>query len=155
MEAVDTYQRADGKWCSLCPECGIEQAYTLRRSAVRSTKQKTLCPECLKKAAEENSLDDRTRLYNQFKRNAEKKEREWALTQEQMWAEYRGVCMLTGWPLSIHRKSTTASLDRIDNEKGYTIDNVQWVHTMVNIAKFKYSQQQFIAMCKAVAEWNK
>ena len=49
VDAVDTYQRADGKWCSLCPECGIEQAYTIKKSAVRSTKQKTLCPECLKR----------------------------------------------------------------------------------------------------------
>ena len=40
-------------------------------------------------------------------------------------------------------KYRTASLDRIDSNLGYTIDNVQWVHKDVNIMKNKFSQEEF------------
>jgi hypothetical protein len=45
----------------------------------------------------------------------------------------------------------TASLDRIDSSKGYEIDNIQWVHVMVNMCKNKYPQDKFVEMCKAIA----
>ena len=45
----------------------------------------------------------------------------------------------------------TASLDRIDSSKGYVEGNVQWVHKMINMSKQQYSQEEFIDMCKAVA----
>lgn len=44
-----------------------------------------------------------------------------------------------------------ASLDRIDSDKPYTIDNVQWVHVNVNYAKLRMSNDDFILMCKQVA----
>jgi hypothetical protein len=44
-----------------------------------------------------------------------------------------------------------ASLDRIDSSKGYAKDNIQWVHTMVNMSKNRYNQQKFVEMCIAVA----
>lgn len=45
----------------------------------------------------------------------------------------------------------TASLDRIDNTKGYTIDNIQWVHKDINIMKNDHNQDYFIDLCKKVA----
>lgn len=42
---------------------------------------------------------------------------------------------------------TTASLDRIDSSKGYTLDNVQWVHKYVNLMKRELSQQDFVDIC--------
>ena len=41
----------------------------------------------------------------------------------------------------------TASLDRIDSNKPYTKDNVQWVHRNINIMKNSYSQEYFIELC--------
>ncbi len=46
----------------------------------------------------------------------------------------------------------TASLDRIDSSKGYTIDNVQWVHKDENFAKHSLDEDEFIQMCGRV--WN-
>ena len=46
----------------------------------------------------------------------------------------------------------TQSLDRIDSTKGYTIDNVQWVHKYINLMKHQLTQQQFIDFCKKVVE---
>lgn len=48
-------------------------------------------------------------------------------------------------------KETTASLDRIDPTKGYTINNIQWVHKRVNRMKNVYQNQEFIDTCIKVA----
>jgi hypothetical protein len=45
----------------------------------------------------------------------------------------------------------SASLDRIDSSKGYTKDNVQWVHKKINLMKNTLNQNEFIAYCKQVA----
>ena len=44
-----------------------------------------------------------------------------------------------------------ASLDRIDNDGNYTIDNIQWVHKDVNFMKRTYNQEYFIDMCSKIA----
>lgn len=53
------------------------------------------------------------------------------------------------------QKECTASLDRVDNSRGYTIDNVQWVHKDINKMKNTHSQEAFINICKLVASKNK
>jgi len=49
----------------------------------------------------------------------------------------------------------TCSLDRIDNMKGYTKNNVQWVHKDINNMKYTFTEEYFINLCKAVANTNK
>lgn len=51
-------------------------------------------------------------------------------------------------------KDTTASIDRINSNKGYSLSNVQWVHKTINKMKCKLSDDEFIAFCKAVAKHN-
>jgi hypothetical protein len=46
-------------------------------------------------------------------------------------------------------------LDRIDSSKGYTIDNVQWVHKIVNIMKHDVEEKEFFNWCKLITERNK
>lgn len=46
----------------------------------------------------------------------------------------------------------TASLDRIDNSKGYEEGNIQWVHKDVNFMKRTYSQEYFIKLCTLISE---
>lgn len=62
------------------------------------------------------------------------------------------TCVLSG--LDIHLSNRTASLDRIDSSKGYTEDNVQWVHKIVNFMKQKMSNQELIDMCKRIVLFN-
>jgi len=65
-------------------------------------------------------------------------------------------CNLTKWEIKagyIH-SDWTASLDRIDSTKGYNKENIQWLHKFVNLAKQSFSQSEFIAMCKSIAENN-
>lgn len=70
-------------------------------------------------------------------------------------------CALTGLDITIRKRGKqytkndwSASLDRIDSNKGYELGNVQWVHKDVNLMKLSHPQDKFIALCKAVAKHN-
>jgi len=67
-------------------------------------------------------------------------------------------CKLTGWDIELFSESkrkNTASLDRIDSSKHYTLDNVQWVHKDINKMKQHYSEEYFTKACKAISENKK
>lgn len=68
-----------------------------------------------------------------------------------------GRCALSGIPLIISeqrsREETTASLDRIDSSIGYIRGNIQWVHKDVNMMKQRFSQEHFINLCTAIADY--
>jgi len=88
---------------------------------------------------------------------------EFNLTIEQAWNLFlsqEGKCALSGLDLHLCTygddfKNQTASLDRIDSNGGYTIDNVQWVHKDVNCMKFDLKEDYFIKMCRIIAENTK
>jgi len=61
-------------------------------------------------------------------------------------------CALSGEPLSFKIRETTASLDRIDNSKGYVAGNIQWVHKDVNKLKGTFSQARLIDLCKRITK---
>jgi hypothetical protein len=66
-------------------------------------------------------------------------------------------CALTGWPVAFSptKSKTTASVDRIDSERGYHLDNIQIVHKTVNRNKLDSKEVDFYAMCKAIHEHRK
>lgn len=66
-----------------------------------------------------------------------------------------GVCSISGIQLSFNRNNLTASLDRIDSNKPYIKDNVQWVHKNINMMKWRYSQDEFISFCSKVSKYSK
>lgn len=49
----------------------------------------------------------------------------------------------------------SASLDRIDSSKGYSINNVQWVHKDVNFAKQSMTMKDFVQLCDEVSNYAK
>lgn len=59
-----------------------------------------------------------------------------------------GLDIVIGYGIEKHEK--TASLDRIDSSKGYTKDNIQWVHKKINWMKYNFSETEFIELCKKV-----
>jgi hypothetical protein len=80
---------------------------------------------------------------------------------EQLFLKQQGKCAFTGIPIklplnSIERRKSiqTASLDRIDNNKPYTKDNIQWVHKVTNIMRRSLSIAEFKHWCKLVAEYE-
>lgn len=69
-------------------------------------------------------------------------------------------CAITGVDIHIERtfrrhvELQTASLDRIDNDKDYTIDNIQWVHKDVNKLKHTFSMEKLLFWSKKIYEHN-
>lgn len=49
-------------------------------------------------------------------------------------------------------KVNTASLDRIDSSKPYTLDNIQWVHKHINNMKQSLSDNEFVEWCRRVVQ---
>lgn len=102
--------------------------------------------------------DIKTQIYNRIKRGAESNGLNFNLSPKFLWDLYEKqnrLCALSGQPISFSTSSklrykTTASLDRINSNKGYTEDNVQWVHKWVNLTKNKTSQSEFINWCNLI-----
>lgn len=82
---------------------------------------------------------------------------EFSITIEYSWNLFLSQdkkCALTGLPIDMPKSKGnyrhTASLDRINNDLGYTEGNVQWVHKNINWMKGTMAQDEFIAFCKLV-----
>lgn len=79
---------------------------------------------------------------------------------EDVWIKQNGSCCLTGLPLSFpevlytneNKKKGSASVDRIDSSIGYVKGNIQFVDKRINNMKQDLSQEEFIDLCKMVAE---
>ena len=89
---------------------------------------------------------------------------EFSLTQKEAWdifANQQGKCIFSGVDIKLARNTKdmqfgikTASLDRIDSSRGYTNDNVCWVHKIINSMKYEYSKHYFIYLCRCVCDNN-
>jgi hypothetical protein len=66
-----------------------------------------------------------------------------------MWQKFikqKGLCPLSNIELHLDphiKKNNTASLDRIDSSLPYTVDNIQWVHKVVNRMKWDMPEVEF------------
>jgi hypothetical protein len=157
------YQNADKKWCSVCPSCNVEQAYT-RMDHARSSHLG--CWRCKKCSAESKAFSSelmgfynniRLSWFKRFRKSAQDRNLYWELTIEQvdsLWVDQEGKCALSGVLLDNAAGTQTVSLDRIDSTKGYTFDNVQLVHKVLNMMKRNMTDENFIDWCSIVANYN-
>lgn len=98
--------------------------------------------------------------WNRIMKGAQKRKLEFSISMKDAWELYESQkrhCALSGVPIQIitnytrkHREHT-ASLDRIDHDKGYTKDNIQWVHRDINMMRRTMPIENFIDICKKVA----
>ncbi len=93
------------------------------------------------------------------KYGAQKRNLEYSVSTEYLWDLYlkqNKKCALSGIDITIlptdNGNGQTASLDRIDNSKGYIVGNVHWVHKDINIMKCDHSVQDFHYYCDRVAK---
>jgi hypothetical protein len=95
-----------------------------------------------------------------YVRNAEKRNIPFEITIKDGWEIFekqKEKCNISKVKINFgrrHRTPTTASLDRIDNKKGYIKTNVHWVHKKINQIKMDMSLDEFIEWCKKVANAN-
>jgi hypothetical protein len=72
-------------------------------------------------------------------------------------------CALTGIELKFGHNArskhldteTTASLDRIDNDKGYIKNNIQWTHKHINLMRGKRDIEYFKFLCEKVTDYER
>lgn len=103
-------------------------------------------------------------IYTKYIRGALVRGLEWNIEPIQLYELFikqEKKCALSGEPIKFADKqishllkTSTASLDRIDSNKGYTIDNVQWVHKDVNKMKWDLTQDRFIELCLKIGQKN-
>ena len=105
--------------------------------------------------------------WNNLKRSADRPSRmlDFTITPKYIWELYlkqNKKCALTGHYIEIrnnchkHNRKTLGmhlgSLDRIDSQLGYIPDNVQWVCADINVMKWKFNQEYFVALCRDVVK---
>jgi hypothetical protein len=100
--------------------------------------------------------------WNSVRQSAKKRNIPLLVTIQDIWELFlrqNRKCVLTGETLTLaqcnkdhNTGNYTASLDRRDSYVPYSIDNVQWVHKLVNIMKRELSEEEFVRVCKMVAK---
>ena len=145
-----------GKVCECQCKCGnicFLTARELKRGRVKSC-------GCLKKEKVAGFEGITGNCFNRCRYGAISRKIVFDITAQDMWdkfVEQDGKCAISGVPIFLRTKSLdlpTASLDRIDSQKGYVVDNIHWVHKTINIMKWDLPLHEFVEWCKIVAKGN-
>lgn len=137
-------------------DCGFTFNTTFRKLIGRKIEG---CVKCSKG----NYIEEISGSYWASIKCRRKKNQEFNITREYIWKlflQQNRKCIHSGVELQFggrkyNSKECTASLDRIDSSKGYTIGNVQWVHKWVNLMKQDMTDPEFINWCALITNHNK
>jgi hypothetical protein len=96
------------------------------------------------------------------RKRAARRGMEFSITNEivvALWHKQNRVCAITALPFTPQSKNKTTmrepwrpSIDRIDQEQGYTPDNIRIISVIANLGRNEFSDEDFLKMCKAVWE---
>ena len=145
-----------------CRKCGTP-IHSFPSDEVRE-KFGLVCENC--RRAKMRRYQDRARQTIHYKiraklassrQNAGRRGLEFALTVNdmvEMWDRQEAICPYTGWKMvltdSKHWNPLLGSIDRIDNSKAHTLDNVCWCCYQANLAKSQWGIHQLRALCRSV-----
>ena len=127
------------------------------------SKLTTKCKECAWKNQIKISKVPQKILHD-MKKKCKKRNLEFNITENEIFeilekqnfkCALSGVNIIFGETATNHKKNTTASIDRIDNSKGYTKENIQIVHKIINIMRNKFEIHEYINWCNLVSNHNK
>lgn len=98
-----------------------------------------------------------------IKKSAKERRLEHNITPEYIWdlfIKQERRCALSDMEIilcdsAIKQGEQTASLDRIDNSKGYIEGNVQWLHKDINRLKNNYSEATLILFCTKIVDTHR
>ncbi len=144
-------------WRCACT-CGREQ-HIAYKSLTKGTSYR--CRMCAAKTRRDTDLVPSWYWYR-VPLGAKKRNLPFLVTKEyatDLFISQGGKCKLSGVEIKFaecswdHRnnKATTASFDRIDSSKGYTIGNVQWIHKDIQFLKMAMPEERFKELCINVA----
>lgn len=149
-------------WDCIC-KCGAK----IEKSANALRNGKSSCEECTNKEwGDKYKCGEINKHYFYgLKISAQKRKIKFDITIEQIWnlfIKQEKRCALTGILLKFAKNKkdrntgyTTASLDRIDSTKGYTIDNIQWIFKPLQFMKGNKSEESLILLSRLITEHTK
>ncbi len=138
--------------------CGSTSELT---SATAKSPRSKRCTACSYKKISEGKSCGRVHqtYWLQIKNAAIRRGIPFMITIEDMWSQYQkqiGKCVFSGLDLTLTNSNNfnkqTASLDRINSAKGYTADNIQWIHKNANKMKMDLPEEDFFRMVKLIYE---
>ena len=89
-----------------------------------------------------------------WKLGAKRRNIEWNVTKEFI-KSLPLICHYTGQTLTLDVGfPNTLSIDRVDSSKPYCDNNIVPCGSMVNRMKSTFNKNEFLSMCKSVAEYN-
>ena len=152
-------KRGKSLWLTRC-DCG--QKKEIVGHALKSLKTKSCgCSqrEYMKAALGKHQGELTGAKWSAILFNAQARNHVVSITQKQaadLFERQGHLCALSGKRLILDaaRKDITASLDRIDSNKGYTLDNVQWIHKDINRMKNVSSEVDFLGWVSAIARYK-
>ena len=155
---------SDMRSCFRCKQkFQADESFFFRHSK-RSDGLHSWCKACCK----EGNNRSRIKKYNTFdgriptflrtcKNSAEKRGHECTITASDltdMWREQDGVCCYSGLRMELQPNTPfSVSVERVNNEIGYTADNTVLVCKAVNSMKSALTGEQFLMFCRAIAGW--
>ena len=142
-----------------CNQCKTNKSYTSfspwQRARGRNSNA-AICLECVssnKKAYHKQYRKTYNKTpslrYNTYKKGALDRGYVFSLTFEQFVQFWQKPCIYCG------DKIKTIGLDRIDNNRGYEIDNITSCCSRCNRMKLAYTKQQFLEHIQKIAEYCK
>ena len=146
-----------------CFRCKTSKPHSLFfKNRLTSDGYHSWCKECCNKgnerarAKQNSTIEGRARVFLQnARKSAAKRQQEFALTTADIvdcWDTQMGVCAYSGRNMTLEAgKLNTVSIERIDSDKGYTVDNTILVCQAINRMKSDFSFEDFYALCRDVA----
>lgn len=147
LEKYKSYNKKAGRTeKSNCPVCN-EIVFLTKKEKLNN-----YIRYCSSKCKCKNNDSEYHNYLTQIRKRASKNNKDFDLDKyflkDLLEQKQKNKCSITGIDIRMYNfdedKSlhNTASLDRIDNSKGYTKDNVQWVCLGINYMKLDYSEKE-------------
>lgn len=143
-------------WNCLCGKC--KKIFPTQRTGLISGESRQ-CRECANKPRYVGNIYVHYYHTTQTEAIKHKRQKAFAVSIEYLdsiWKKQDGKCALSGIPIAFQdlgKAKGTASLDRIDSNKGYIKGNVQWLHKDVNIMKNSFSDKKVLELCKLIVDY--
>jgi len=156
------FKNDNNRWVRHCPKCSKEITHLRRNYCIGAHNIEQPCKQCSNKNNHPSGMVGAVRLawFEAFAKNAVVRGYSWNLTPEElneMYDEQDGLCALSGLSIGWSKSGWehSASIDRLDNDAGYFVDNVQLVHKKINMMRGSLAVDEFLELCASVTDKNK
>jgi hypothetical protein len=148
-----------------CPTCGKDREFSRKSALTQAEKKGTSCFSCRSVANNISRTGTKTKeknpawkgfgcvpgkVFSKLKRDAERRNLSFEITIEDIYNQYVKQELRCAFSNYLLEWGVDASVDRIDSSKGYSKDNIQIVHKVLNMMKKDLPNDEFIAWCDAV-----